>query len=120
MPLTQHPTALVHQAEADTANLYPESLMNPSTNQDDPVECVGSLLVHTSDVQELSESPPEPKDEMVGSLLVSQKDVQELTTEADATATKTVNLAKRLTERITEDVQTKPDDYNPWSNQKEE
>lgn len=104
MPLTQHPTAIVHQAEAavTTTNcLYPESMNTTTTND-----------------------PKPPKNEMVGSLLVPQQDVQELSTKehngSDNTTTKSVHLAKRLTERITDDVQTKPDDFNPWSNQKDE
>jgi len=93
------------------------------TKQDHHVECVGSLLVCTTDLQELTDKaaplkvPKTVRDgEMVGSLLVPQKDLQELSeTAADSPKS---NLVKRVTERITDDVTTSPDDFNPWSNHK--
>lgn len=68
--------------------------MPTSTPKD---ECVGSLLVHSKDVQELSSVPPPSstsKDECVGSLLVHAKDVQELSD------VPTSNLVRRVTEKV--------------------
>ena len=83
-------------------------------NDKDPVECVGSLLVHSKDVQELTTEHVIPKahDEMVGSLLVHQADVQELSDGGSKKST----LVKRVTQRIANDVKNQPDDFNPWSN----
>ena len=46
----------------------------------DEVECVGSLLIPTKDVQELSTSATEADNECVGSLLVHSKDAQVVST----------------------------------------
>ena len=48
-----------------------------SDSAEEQVECVGSLLVHSSDLQELSSSSS-PKTECVGSMLVQSSDMQEL------------------------------------------
>jgi len=79
---------------------------NSTTKRD---ECVGTLLVHQSDMQELSKASPSPtQTECVGSLLVASNDMKELS-EAPASPaspensknTKTTpTLVKRLTERM--------------------
>ena len=74
--------------------------MNTTTSTKD--ECVGTLIVHKEDVQELSSVPlPEQcsKDECVGTLLVHQSDVQELS-EAPAS-----NLVRRVTERVVDAIE---------------
>ena len=67
---------------------------------EDQVECVGSLLVHSSDLQELSEEAAlgnkgdaKTTIECVGSLVVPSHDVEELS-EAKSPQ---VNLQKRVT-----------------------
>lgn len=66
---------------------------------EEQVECVGSLLVHSSDVKELADAPlgnhGDVKNtiECVGSLLVESKEVEEL---SDAQSPQ-VNLKKRAT-----------------------
>jgi len=72
-------------------------------------ECVGSLLVHSSDVQELTNTPSKrTQDECVGTLLVHQTDVQEL---SDVPVS---NLVRRATERVAKAIenaeQMDPDD----------
>lgn len=57
-------------------------------------ECVGSLLVHAKDVQELTAVPPPPKDECVGTLLVHQSDMKELS------GVPASNLVRRVTEKV--------------------
>lgn len=72
------------------------------SNPNEKNECVGSLIVHQSDVQELSEAPPardSSRDECVGSLLVHQSDMQEL---AEAPVS---NLTRRVTEKVVEAIQ---------------
>jgi len=56
-------------------------------------ECVGSLLVASSDVQELSDVAP-PNAECVGSMLVDSKDLVEL---SDAPKPELPGLQKRAT-----------------------
>jgi hypothetical protein len=82
---------------------------------DERVECVGSLLVHTSDVKELSYGNNKPdKDEMVGSLLVLSRDVQELTGTAGIAPQKD---SPSVMERMAEDLSSPTkDDFNPWAN----
>ena len=60
----------------------------------DRIECVGTLLVHSKDVQELSVPVPATRDECVGSLLVHQSDVQEVSAAEDPGFA--VNLQKRV------------------------
>lgn len=97
------------------------------TEKQETVECVGSLLIHSTDVQELTDKavPVEipdgmtPSGEMVGSLLVQPSDVQELSEKAAKLPEGTSNLVKRVTERVAEDVHSPTqDDFNPWSNSK--
>mmetsp|Transcript_12004 Transcript_12004/g.19918 ORF Transcript_12004/g.19918 Transcript_12004/m.19918 type:complete len:93 (+) Transcript_12004:157-435(+) len=66
---------------------------NHTKNQKD--ECVGTLLVHANDVQELS-TVPTSRDECVGTLLVHQADVQELS------SVPVSNLTRRVTEKVKE------------------
>ena len=68
-------------------------------SSNDKNECVGSLLVHQTDVQELSEAPPARDSECVGSLLVHQSDMQELSESPPS------NLARRVTEKVVEAIQ---------------
>lgn len=64
----------------------------------DEVECVGSLLIPTKEVQELSTSVPATENECVGSLLVHSKDVQEVSTGSPILTKSTLlNLKKRHT-----------------------
>lgn len=70
------------------------------SKSEDKVECVGSLLVHTSDVQELSDEAPlgnkgDAKNtiECVGSLVVPSQEVEELS----GAKLPEVNLQKRVT-----------------------
>jgi hypothetical protein len=61
----------------------------------DKVECVGTLLLHSSDLQEpLSSTRPQASDECVGSLLVHQSDMQELSQEMEPK--REMNLQKRV------------------------
>lgn len=60
----------------------------------DTIESVGTLLVHSKDMQELSSITPF-SDECVGSLLVHQADVQELG-EMPTPEVPEVNLKKRV------------------------
>ena len=72
----------------------------PTKNNNQKDECVGTLLVHASDVQELSTVPTNiSRDECVGTLLVHQTDVQELSTVPVS------KLARRVTERVKEVIQ---------------
>ena len=81
------------------------------SNNNDKNECVGTLLVHQSDVKELAEVPPptHAHDECVGSLIVHQSDVQEL---GDVPASQT--LTRRVTEKVAQVIQNtehvNPDD----------
>jgi hypothetical protein len=65
-------------------------------NEGQPSECVGSLLVHQSDMKELSEATARQGDgvECVGSLLVHSSDVQELSESSPALPA--VNLKQRI------------------------
>ena len=68
-----------------------------STPADHQVECVGSLLVPSRDVQELS-LENRTTSECVGSLLVDSKDIQELgSSPMMASSFTQVNLQKRVT-----------------------
>ena len=75
---------------------------------DDKVECVGSLLVHSTDVQELSqmkEASMKDKVECVGSLLVHSTDMQELMMEDQAAKqaedmTDSPSLVRRITKQL--------------------
>ena len=70
------------------------------SHDNDKNECVGTLLVHQSDLQELSECKTSgTRDECVGSLLVHQSDMQEL---SDAPPS---NLARRVTEKVVQAIQ---------------
>jgi hypothetical protein len=59
------------------------------------MECVGTLLVPSSDLKELSQANSQEQVECVGSLLVHTSDVQELTDLAPGLPE--VNLQKRVT-----------------------
>ena len=72
---------------------------------DKKVECVGSLLVHQSDMKELAEASDKKAGECVGSLLVHAEDVQELSSTATTTEeTKPAgpSLVRRITEKVSE------------------
>lgn len=81
------------------------------------VECVGSLLVHTNDLEELSAATPTTKEkvECVGSLLVHTSDLEELS-EATKKEVPKKALDTKLVDRVAEDLHTTADDFNPWSN----
>jgi hypothetical protein len=59
-------------------------------------EAVGTLLVHQSDMKELSQASPREADEAVGTLLVHQSDMKELSS-AEKPHLPEVNLTKRVT-----------------------
>jgi hypothetical protein len=63
----------------DTSPVFDLSIMSASNPSSAPVECVGSLLVPTSDVQELSErqaAQAKSSSECVGSVIVSSSDMR--------------------------------------------
>jgi hypothetical protein len=77
----------------------------------DPTECIGTLLVHSSDVKELSGigmTKNHDEVECVGSLLVHSSDVKELSEKAsESFFVPTVNLRQRVTAGT---LLVKPDD----------
>ena len=82
-------------------------------------ECVGSLVVNSTDVQELSEAPlkipkaVQPSGEMVGSLLVQSDELKEL----EGQAAKSGKDSNPVVDRIAEDIHSPTsDDFNPWAN----
>jgi hypothetical protein len=67
-----------------------------SNTNSDRTECVGTLLVHSSDLQELSEAiKNDDPVECVGSLLVHSSNIQELS--EGASMLPAVNLRQRVT-----------------------
>jgi hypothetical protein len=68
------------------------------SNLNDKVECVGTLLVHSSDLQGLSgETRRNEEVECVGSLLVHSSDVKELSSDRTPVVLPQVNLRSRVT-----------------------
>ncbi|KAG7354056.1 hypothetical protein IV203_003412 [Nitzschia inconspicua] len=63
----------------------------------DTTECVGTLLVPSSNLKELSAATNNDVVECVGSLLVHTSDVQELSSMSVASTLPTVNLRQRVT-----------------------
>ena len=64
----------------------------PTKEKDERVECVGTLLVHTSDLQELTDHKSNPKDSSCSSSSPVDK-----ASAADSSPTVMGNLRKRLT-----------------------
>ena len=98
------------QKQRDTKQRDSSTIMSspPSSNNNNNKgvkfltdECVGTMLFHSSDLQELSESYSGTKDECVGTLLVHQSDVQGLSSSPPAAFPEVhmpqVNLRKRVT-----------------------
>jgi len=87
--------------------------MTTSDKQEQATECVGSLLVHTSDLQELSEVAAPSimmlqtrKTECVGTMLVDTEDLRELSAVAAPTLQKRATVGTLLV--APEDVATHP------------
>ena len=84
-------------------------------NDQQPTECVGSLLVHQSDMKELSAATNQDQIECVGSLLVSSSDVQHLSEQSSPSSLPAVHLKQRIsvgTLLVTpEDVRSPDDDH---------
>lgn len=89
-----------------------KELSNASPKKTD--ECVGTLLVHSSDVQELSSDRPNERDECVGTLLVHQSDMKELSSMSNHSDREDPNTSKptpTLVRRVTDAMRNfEPDD----------
>ena len=84
----------------------PQDLV-PNMTTNHPDECVGTLLVHPQDVQELS-SVKVAKRPTVGTLLVPSQDLQELTESPPST------LRRRITDRMNGPA-PKDEDADTWA-----
>jgi hypothetical protein len=101
----RHHVTLPHISDnngQDNNDLNNNNNMSP-TKKDDKEELVGSLLVHSSDLKELSTKTECPKDECVGTLLVHQCDVQELSN------VESPKIVRRMTERVAKAIEKVPE-----------